>query len=107
MFKPHFIFSQSALGRLSFTADMWSSLGMHPYLAITVHWLSRRPDTCHVVLRQALLAFRRVRGAHSGARISRIVMGILDAAEIVDKVFFFLAKSPHSSTATGRPIHDG
>lgn len=88
MFKPHFIFSQSALGQLSFTADMWSSLGMHPYLAITVHWLSRRPDTGHVTLRQALLAFRRVRGAHSGARISRIVMGILEAAEIVDKVFF-------------------
>jgi hypothetical protein len=56
---------------------------------MTVHWLSCRPDTGQVVLRQALLAFRRVRGAHSGARISRIVMGILDAAEIVDKVFLF------------------
>ena len=66
---------------------------MHPYLAITVHWLSRQLDTGHVVLRQALLAFRRVRGAHSGARISLIVMGILDTAEMVDQVFFLSVSS--------------
>ena len=83
---------------------------MHPYLAITVHWLSRRPDTGHVVLRQALLAFRRVRGAHSGARLSRIVMGILESAEIVHNVcllFLCIDKSAHLSTATGRPLHHG
>ncbi|KAJ6477730.1 hypothetical protein C8R45DRAFT_934384 [Mycena sanguinolenta] len=40
----------SALGWLCFTGDMWSSLGMHPYFAITVHWLSHQPDTGHVVL---------------------------------------------------------
>lgn len=103
-------FFQSALGRLCFTGDMWSSLGMHPYLAITIHWLSCRPDTGHVVLQQALLAFRCVRGAHSGARLLRIVMGILESAEIVDNVFILflsIGKSTHSSTATGRPLHHG
>lgn len=76
---------QASLGKLSFTADMWSSAGMHPYLAITVHWLARREDGS-VCLRQALLAFRRVRGAHSGARLARIVVRIFDSANIIFKV---------------------
>ncbi|KAJ7091746.1 hypothetical protein C8R44DRAFT_561002, partial [Mycena epipterygia] len=29
----------AAIGKISFTADIWSSKGLHPYLAITAHWL--------------------------------------------------------------------
>ncbi|KAJ7938883.1 hypothetical protein B0H13DRAFT_2301087 [Mycena leptocephala] len=53
---------QVSLGKISFTVDMWSSAGMQPYLSVTIHWLGRKEE--QVLLRQALLAFRRVRGAH-------------------------------------------
>ncbi|KAJ7142792.1 hypothetical protein C8R44DRAFT_603245, partial [Mycena epipterygia] len=80
----------SALGKISFTADIWSSKGMHPYLALTAHWLSRNAETGQVTLRQALLAFRRIQGGHSGARIARIVFHILESVEILHKVLFII-----------------
>ncbi|KAJ7435286.1 hypothetical protein FB451DRAFT_1418305 [Mycena latifolia] len=60
----------AAIGLISFTADIWS-----------------RAKTRQVLLHQALLAFRRIRGAHSGQRIARIVYNILDNAEIIKKHF--------------------
>jgi hypothetical protein len=43
-----------------------------------------------VILRQALLAFRRIRGAHSGQRITRIVFNIFENAGIVRNVIIYL-----------------
>jgi hypothetical protein len=59
---------------------------LHPYLAITAHWLGPRGDDSQVLLRQTLLAFRRIRGAHSGQRIARIVFNILEDAGILRNV---------------------
>ncbi|KAF7372280.1 Zinc finger BED domain-containing protein 4 [Mycena venus] len=78
-----------SLGRISFTGDIWSSAALHPYLAITAHWFGRRLDTNQVLLRQALLAFRRIRGAHSGQRIARVVFDVMDQAEILGKIGHF------------------
>ncbi|KAJ6570023.1 hypothetical protein B0H10DRAFT_1733768, partial [Mycena sp. CBHHK59/15] len=47
----------SAIGLISFTGDIWSSQGLHPFLALTAHWLSRKGESDQVVLCQALLAF--------------------------------------------------
>ncbi|KAJ7690407.1 hypothetical protein B0H17DRAFT_911547, partial [Mycena rosella] len=30
----------ASIGRISFTANIWSSKGLNAYLAITAHWLS-------------------------------------------------------------------
>ncbi|KAF7354446.1 putative AC transposase [Mycena venus] len=78
-----------AIGKISFTADIWSSKGLHPYLAITAHWLGPRGDDLQVLLCQTLLAFRRICGAHSGQRIARIVFNILEDAGIVWNVGHF------------------
>jgi hypothetical protein len=59
---------------------------MQPYLSLTVHWLGRKGDEAQLLLRQALLAFRRVRGSHSGERLARIVFDICEKADIVEKV---------------------
>jgi hypothetical protein len=63
---------------------------MDSYLAITAHWLGPRGDDGQVVLRQALLAFRRICGAHSGQRIACIVFNILENAGIVRNVIVYL-----------------
>jgi hypothetical protein len=59
---------------------------MRAYLSITIHWLGRKGDQDQLLLRQALLAFRRVRGSHSGERLARIVFDICEKAGIIEKV---------------------
>jgi hypothetical protein len=59
---------------------------MQPYFAITAHWFGRRLDTNQVLLHQALLAIRRIRGAHSGQRVARVVFDVMDQAGILRKV---------------------
>jgi hypothetical protein len=71
------------IGKISFTADIWSSKGLHPYLATTAHWLGPRREDPQVLLCQTLLAFHCSRGAHSGQLIARIVFNILEDARIV------------------------
>jgi hypothetical protein len=75
-----------AIIKISFTADIWSSKGLHPYLAITAHWLGPRGEDPQVLLHQTLLAFRCIQGAHSGQRIAHIVFNILEDAGIVQNV---------------------
>lgn len=43
-----------------------------------------------VTMRQALLAFRRVRGSHSGERLARIIFQICEHAGILGKVPIFV-----------------
>lgn len=74
------------MGLISFTADIWSSKGLRPFLALTAHWLGRKGESDQIILRQTLLAFRRIRGAHSGQRLARIVFDILEHAGIERKV---------------------
>jgi hypothetical protein len=81
---------KASVGKISFTADIWSSKGMHSYLAITAHWLGPRGDDGQVVLRQALLAFHHIRGAHNGQQIARIVFNILENAGIIRNVIIYL-----------------
>jgi hypothetical protein len=65
---------------------------MQPYLSITIHWLGPKAD--QVVLRQALLAFRRVRGSHSGERLARIIFDICEQAGIIRKVTQIMSFEP-------------
>ncbi|KAF9222873.1 hypothetical protein BS17DRAFT_654123, partial [Gyrodon lividus] len=30
-----------AMGEISFTADIWSSRSLNPYLAVTAHWIGQ------------------------------------------------------------------
>ncbi|KAJ6528488.1 hypothetical protein B0H19DRAFT_897732, partial [Mycena capillaripes] len=46
-----------ALGKISFTMDVWSSKALQPYLAVTAHWLGLQAGTSQPALHQALLAF--------------------------------------------------
>lgn len=75
---------------------------MYPFMAITVHWLERETDTPPPLpvippqnapplkLRSALLAFRRIRGAHTGARVARIFLNIWDKTNLpLSKVYLF------------------
>ena len=85
--------SQNSLGKISFTADIWSNQSRYPYLAITGHWLSRTQGYS-LQLNAAVLAFHRLRGSHNGERLARIVVHLLDRVGITVKVSFYFVTLP-------------
>ena len=74
---------QQAVGRISFTTDIWSDNNRRPYLAITAHWIGG-PNSLE--LEVALIAFHRLRGRHDGKSLARTVLQLLDRAGITVKV---------------------
>lgn len=78
------------MGAVSFTADIWSNAALRPHLAITGHWIARDPITGHLLLKASLLAFHRIRGSHSGERIARITLFLLQRAGLVHKVSYHI-----------------
>jgi hypothetical protein len=78
---------QSIPGQVSATLDGWSSLARDPYLGVTVHWVHNPVESpTEWSLRTLLLAFREVKGNHSGANLARLVMEILKEAGMTSKV---------------------
>jgi hypothetical protein len=77
---------QQALGRISFTTDIWSDNNRRPYLAITAHWIGKVHGTDSLELKVALIAFHRLRGRHDGKSLARTVLQLLDRAGITVKV---------------------
>ena len=69
------------------TLDGWSSLARDPYLGVTVHWVHSTPESpTEWTLRTLLLAFREIKGNHSGANLASVVMEIMKAAGLTSKV---------------------
>ncbi|KAN0138441.1 Ribonuclease H-like domain containing protein [Lactarius tabidus] len=77
----------SVPGEVSVTLDGWSSLTRDPYLGVTVHWVHSSPETpSEWSLRTLLLAFREVKGNHSGENLAKIVMEIFKEAGLSSKI---------------------
>lgn len=81
----NFLPYQNSLGKVSFTADMWSDKKMQSFLAVTAHWISRN-DTGTLELKSSLIAFHRVWGQHTGKNLAVIVLNLLDRAGATSKV---------------------
>jgi hypothetical protein len=72
------IAAKAAVGKISYTTDIWSSENMTPYMAVTAHWMAQ--DNGHLELKCALIAFQRVWGKHTASNLARILLGVLDRA---------------------------
>ena len=69
------------------TLDGWSFLAHDPYLGVTVHWVHSMPESpTEWSLHTLLLAFREVKGNHSGENLAKIVMEIFIEAGLSHKV---------------------
>jgi hypothetical protein len=79
-------FIQAALGRVSFTMDMWSDQLQRPYLAMTAHWIAETEGALTLELKSALIAFHRMRENHTGNKLAKTVMYLLDRAGVTVKV---------------------
>ncbi len=72
---------QYALGRISFTTDLWSCRILRGFLAITIHFC-RHDGEGRLVLRTRLGAFRHIPGRHTGANLASHFLDVLDELEV-------------------------
>ena len=86
------------MGKISFTMDMWTDFNMKSYMAVTAHWLQQvslqRSERLQSKLdfRSDLVGFVHVPGSHTGDRLSKVFLHILDRLNISNKVsFLFIA----------------
>lgn len=70
------------MGKISFTADLWSDKNLRPYLCMTAHWMGRNKHSGSLDLKCALVAFHNMVGKHDGENIARVVVALLDRAGI-------------------------
>lgn len=84
---------QNALGKISFTTDLWSDPNLSPFMAVTAHWIEvsvvkQTPDgpQYSLKLRAELIGFHRVPGRHDGEHLAQAFLYILDRISITSKV---------------------
>jgi hypothetical protein len=80
------IAGKDAVGKISYTTDIWSSENRTPYMAVTGHWMAEKNG--HLELKSALIAFQRVWGKHTAANLARIMLGVLDRAGTTTNVSY-------------------
>jgi hypothetical protein len=81
--------TQKSLGKVSFTADIWSDPQLRPFLAITAHWIQRLDDGT-LLLRADLVAFSYIPDSHSGDNIAKAALKALEHGDLLKKVFLTL-----------------
>ena len=79
-------FYQAALGKISFTSDLWSDKNLRSYLCLTAHWMARNKRTRVLELRCVLVAFHNVTGHHDGVNLARTMLALLDRAGVTAQV---------------------
>jgi len=83
------IILQSALGKISYTADAWSSANRQSYFAITAHWAYRDDTDGSIKIKARLIAFHRIFGRHTGEKLAQLCIDLLDRAGTTANVSFF------------------
>jgi hypothetical protein len=68
---------QNSAGRVSFTSDIWSRLSLSSHIAVTAHYIAKTPSG-HYELRQELVAFRQIKGSHTGKNIAKVILDVIE-----------------------------
>ncbi|THH30687.1 hypothetical protein EUX98_g3511 [Antrodiella citrinella] len=76
---------QNALGRVSFTCDVWSDKNIRGFMGVTLHFINK-DERGHLRLRARLGAFRFIKGTHTGVDLARQFVHILRELGILHKI---------------------
>ena len=68
------------------TTDAWSNTNLTSFLGVTAHYIVREGSNGHLLLRSGLLAFRHIRGSHTGENLARILSEIIHEMGIANRV---------------------
>lgn len=83
---------QSALSRIHFTVDLWSSPNKLGILGIVAHFIDSNGE-----LVSCCIALREVHGKHSGENQARIVMNVVEEYGIVTQIGYFVSDNADSN----------
>lgn len=68
------------------TTDAWSNTNLTSFLGVTAHYIVREAGSGRLLLRSGLLAFRHIKGSHTGENLAKILFGIIHEMGIVNRV---------------------
>lgn len=85
---------QDAVGRISFTSDLWSDSNLTPFMAVTAHWIEATMIQTATLdqpqyilkLRAELIGFHHVPGRHNGSHLAHAFLDVIDRLSIDKKV---------------------
>jgi hypothetical protein len=75
---------KSALGRIAFTSDIWTDFLLHPYMAITAHYVAMVDG--RLTICSKLVAFKYAPGAHTGDYLGALFVEILQKLQLSHRV---------------------
>jgi hypothetical protein len=75
------------LGKISYTADMWSKKDRQPFYAITAHWIFQT-KAGNLQLATRLIAFHRFWGRHTAKNLADVTLKLLDRVGSTAKVSY-------------------
>lgn len=96
--------TQEAIGRISYTCDMWSRGSLAGYMALTAHWLAIDPATGTLRLKARLVGFRHVPGTHSGDAEADVIWKIFNELGVVEKVYSIMIAVLYCAQSISRHI---
>ncbi len=73
------------IGAISFTTDLWTSGNNKAIMAITATWVTK-----DFKMYEAVIAFREIKGEHSGVNIAAVFYEALKEFGIENKVLFLI-----------------
>lgn len=76
---------QNALGRVSFTSDIWSRKNLEGYMGVTAHFCADSLDG-RLTIQSRLVAFYHVKGIHDGKNLAKIFVQILKELGVLNRV---------------------
>ena len=76
---------QSALLKIHFTVDLWTSPNKLPLLGIIGHYIAENRDLC-----QSVLGLREIYGRHTGENQALVIMRLIIEFWIASKLGYFM-----------------
>lgn len=70
------------MGKISFTTDIWTNFNMKSYMAVTAYWLQKNSLQSKVTLCSNLIGFVHIPGSHTGERLAKVFVHILDRIKL-------------------------
>ncbi|GAA6216012.1 zinc finger BED domain-containing protein 4-like [Lates japonicus] len=84
---------------VSLTADMWTSINMDAYLAVTCHYIDG--NTC---LQSALLGAVKFPQAHTAETLACVMTSLMEKWGITSKITYLVIDGTPNMTACGRDL---
>ncbi|QRV87948.1 hAT family dimerization protein [Ceratobasidium sp. AG-Ba] len=83
---------KNARGQISITSDLWSDGNLRAFMAVTAHYINQKG-----YLAEHLIAFRRIKGHHTGVNMGQVFFSILEEFEIVEKLGYITLDNASSN----------